>query len=262
MKKSLAIRKIQEQIGKIDGLKGCRANSDHAVWLRETEIALEYVFGNDTRHIKEFKKISYSPAVLVSGGGNGFQRSYENGLQRAEKILSAMADEVQEYWEADRPVEGSQDASSKERGSKIFIVHGHDVGMKESVAKFLKQLGLMPIILHEQPNEGKTIIEKFEKHSEVSFALVLLTADDKGASKENLDVLNSRARQNVILEFGYFLGKLGRKNVVALYEKSVEMPSDYDGVIFVPLDQGDAWRLEVIKELKAAGFDVDANAIL
>jgi predicted nucleotide-binding protein len=98
--------------------------------------------------------------------------------------------------------------------------------MKESVARFLEKLDLRPIILHEQPNKGRTVIEKFEAHSDVGFAVVLLTPDDVGGLASSPDKLSRRARQNVILELGYFIGKLGRAKVCALYKEGVEIPSD------------------------------------
>ncbi len=128
-------------------------------------------------------------------------------------------------------------------GKKVFLVHGHDDSARESVARFLEKLSLEPIILHEQPNEGKTIIEKVERHAEVAHAVVLLTPDDVGAVTTESENLQLRARQNVILELGYFLGKLGRNRVAALRKGELEKPSDYDGVIYIPLDPGGA-RME------------------
>lgn len=145
--------------------------------------------------------------------------------------------------------------------SNVFIVHGHDNEIKVSVARTLEKLGLNPIILHEQANAGKTVIEKFEAHSNVGFAVVLLTADDEGKAKSASD-LKKRARQNVILELGYFIGKLGRERVCPLYAKGVELPSDLSGVVYVPIDENDAWKFSLAKELKAAGYEIDLNKIL
>jgi predicted nucleotide-binding protein len=142
---------------------------------------------------------------------------------------------------------------------KVFIVHGHDEGAKQSVARFLEKLRVEAIILHELPNVGRTIIEKFESHSDdVGFAVVLLTPDDKGGSADS-NTLVPRARQNVILELGYFMGKLGRNRVCALYRDQVEIPSDYVGVAYIALDPAGAWQLQLAKELKHADIDVDLN---
>ena len=143
--------------------------------------------------------------------------------------------------------------------NEVFVIHGRDEGAKQTVARFLERLSLKPVILHEQPNEGRTIIEKFEDHAHVGFAVVLLTPDDVGSLKEEKTNLKSRARQNVIFEFGYFIGKLGRKRVCALVKGDVEKPSDYDGVLYIPLDDSDGWKMRLIRELKTAGFEVDAN---
>lgn len=143
--------------------------------------------------------------------------------------------------------------------SKVFIVHGHDDATREAMARFLSKLGLEPIILHEQANEGRTIIEKLEYYSDVGYAVVLLTPDDEGRKKAEGEVLRDRARQNVLLELGYFMCKLGRRGVCALHRGSVEIPTDYIGVLYVPLDEAGGWQLRLAKELKAAGFEVDMN---
>lgn len=144
----------------------------------------------------------------------------------------------------------------------IFVVHGHSEGIRESVARFLEKLGLNPIILHEQPNNGRTIIEKFEDHSNVSFAVVLLTADDIGRKKTDSESDNEfRARQNVIFELGFFIGKLGRKKVCAIFEKDVQLPSDYQGLLYVGYDTAGSWKLLLAKELKSGGIPVDMNKV-
>lgn len=109
---------------------------------------------------------------------------------------------------------------------------------------------------------GRTIIEKFERNSEVGFAVILLTGDDEGKGADSADSLRKRARQNVIFEFGYFLGKLGRSRVCALYEPGGEIPSDYQGVVYISLDTEEYWKFQLVRELKAAGIEVDANRAL
>lgn len=145
---------------------------------------------------------------------------------------------------------------------RIFIVHGHDDAATESVARFLERLDLEPVILKERPNAGRTIIEKFEQESDVAFAIVLLTPDDIGASAREPNSLRPRARQNVIFELGYFSGVLGRFRVIALLKDSVEMPSDYQGVIYLPFDLNDGWRLKVAIELQEAGLRLDMNKVV
>ena len=169
-------------------------------------------------------------------------------------------------WLAGFPTPGKADeaAPSRERvptGKRVFLVHGHDKGTRETVARFLEKLKLEVVVLHEQPDRGRTIIEKFTDHADVSFAVVLLTGDDVGGPKGTpAHELKARARQNVIFELGFFLGKRGRDRVCALYEDGVDIPSDYQGVLFVPL-HGE-WRLRLTRELKVAGLPVDAGAIV
>jgi len=152
---------------------------------------------------------------------------------------------------------------NKHNTNKVFIVHGHDEAVKTNVARFVEKLGLETIILHEQANKGQTIIEKFESNaSEVSFAIVLLTPDDIGAPENTPDETQSRARQNVILELGYFCGTLGRDKVCVLYKKDVEIPSDYLGVVYTEMDDKEGWHLKLAKEMKEANLDINLNNIL
>ncbi len=143
----------------------------------------------------------------------------------------------------------------------VFIVHGHDEELKHEVARFVTSVGLKPIILSEQVSQGATIISKFKKHAaEAAFAIVLLTPDDVGYPKNNPEMEKPRARQNAILELGYFLRALDDKNVVALVSGDVELPSDYQGVVYIRVDK--EWQLKLAKEMRAAGLDVDLNRLL
>ena len=143
--------------------------------------------------------------------------------------------------------------------NKIFIVHGHNNEIKQTVARTITKLKLEPIILHEQIDKGKTIIEKFEQNSsDVDFAVILLTADDEGKAKTDNDY-KIRARQNVVFEMGYFIGKLGREKVFLLLENGVDKPGDLDGIVYVPIDNEDGWKLKLVRELKASGYKVTAD---
>ena len=146
--------------------------------------------------------------------------------------------------------------------SKVFIVHGHDNAAKEAVARFIEKIGLKAIILHEQASSGKTIIEKIEANSNVGFAIVLYTPCDLGASKAEKDQLRPRARQNVVFEHGYLIGKIGRENVCALVKGDIEKPTDISGVVYIPMDEGDGWKLAIAKEMRDRGYKVDVNKIL
>lgn len=152
-------------------------------------------------------------------------------------------------------------ARSRRASRRVFVVHGHDDAARESIARFLDRLELIPVVLKDQASAGRTIIEKFEDEADVGFAVVLLTPDDVGGLNKAPRKLRPRARQNVIFELGYFAGALGRKHVIALVKDDVEIPSDYQGVVFVTLDKNDGWRLKVAQELRAAGLKIDLNKI-
>ena len=195
---------------------------------------------------------------------SGFRFSFH--IRRGRKFLSANKKRAEGIIK--RMIQGVESQSSDSTtvdhpsifSNQIFIVHGHDNAAREAVARVVSKLGLIPIILHEQPNRGATIIEKFERHSDVGFAIILLTPDDEGRAKGE-EKLSERARQNVILEMGYFVGKLGRERVMVLLKGDIEIPSDVIGVMYEPLDDGGAWRFKLGKELQAAGYDVDLNKL-
>jgi predicted nucleotide-binding protein len=144
---------------------------------------------------------------------------------------------------------------------EVFIVHGHDELAKTKTARFIEKLGLKPIILHEQTSSGKTIIEKIEEYSNVGFGIVLYTPCDKGYENGNENKLQSRARQNVVFEHGYLIGKIGRQNVCALVKGDLEIPNDISGVVFVKMDEEEAWHFKIAKELKSSGYEIDMNKL-
>ena len=143
----------------------------------------------------------------------------------------------------------------------VFVVHGHNEEIKNSVARFLEQLGLKPIILHEQVNSGRTIIQKLiDETSNVSFAIVLYSPCDLGKGKEE-ENLNARARQNVVFEHGLLIGRLGLSKVCCIHYGEIEMPSDNNGVLYIPYDNGGGWKLKLAQEMKAQGLNIDMNKI-
>jgi len=261
MDKIKAIQILDKVLAGLDS-KDIRYESDSQFikWRRGTAIALEKVFGKESKQVKEFNGIIYSPVVWSS---ENYQlrkyAAFENGMKRARALLESMREEVQEYWEESSVSPSVAITHVVKDKVSVFVVHGRNVAYRESAARLIQKLGLDPIILHEQPNKGRTIIEKFTDYANVSYAVVLLTADDVGGLDS--ESLRARARQNVIFELGFFIGRLGREHVVALYEEGVEIPSDYQGVLFVPLDSANAWHFHVARELKAAGFSIDMNKI-
>ncbi len=139
--------------------------------------------------------------------------------------------------------------------SQVFVVHGHDDIPKLEMASFIKSLGLEPIILHMQASSGRTIIEKIEHYSNVGFGIVLYTPCDVGQKVGALDG-KYRARQNVVFEHGYLIGKLGRPRVVAVVKGAVETPNDISGVVYVELDTYGNWQEELKKEMRSVGYRI------
>jgi len=233
-------------------------------WEDTTREFLIKAFGYPNRNIEDFLQTGRIFSSQMNAGEAWWNQKRAQILQEKLVCLESKIS----LLEADlllAPVQThvADNPQVIEDRKKVFIVHGHDQGRRESVARYIEQLGLTPIILHEMPNEGRTLIEKFTEYAATSFAIVLLTADDRGGTKAtSFENQKSRARQNVLLELGYFLGRLGRKNVCPLYESDVELPSDYDGVLFIPLDENGGWKLLLARELKQAGFDIDLNRVL
>jgi predicted nucleotide-binding protein len=264
--KSKALERLKKALEAIPDLQQEDSSSPRfEKWCRDTEVAIEHTFGAKSRHIDDFNGIHYFPQVLFSGMAEStYQKKFASGLQSAASVLQSMIDEINEYWQDDLLDEEPQISEALPPGGSlnVFVIHGHEDGTKETVARFLTILGLKPIILHEKPNEGRTIIEKFENFADVAYAVALFTPDDVGGKKTEPEKLQDRARQNVIFEFGYFMGHLGRNRVCGLTVGDIELPSDYAGVIYIPIDAEGAWRMKLVKELKAVGIEVDANKAL
>lgn len=199
-----------------------------------------------------------SPMVQFSGYYD--KERDKSAFQKGTKSLANIIDLVIERIEMEE-----QPAPAKRKAKcdnpNVFIVHGHDEAMREKVARTIEKLELTAIILNEQSNKGQTIIEKLEEHSNVGFAVVLLSPCDEGRKAGENDWL-PRARQNVIAEMGYFIGKLGRDRVCILQKKEVETPSDFTGIVYTPFDENDGWQLKLAKELKAAGYNVKIENLL
>ena len=179
-----------------------------------------------------------------------------NGRSSTDLLLEQIRDRL---VPSDEPSENP----TRTFGDEVFIVHGHDNEAKETVARFVENLDIEATILHEQANRGKTIPEKFEEHAgKVGFAIILLTPDDVGKSKDETDELKPRARQNVILELGYFWALLGRERMCVLYKEGVELPSDIHGILYVPMDSFNGWQLQLGQEMQDAGLPVDLNKLI
>ena len=260
--KARAKERLQRALDAIPELKRLRRDSAEFIkWRRDTEVAISNTFGEPSRQFADFEAIHYSPASYVVGTPeSAFHRFYVSSLEEAAATLESMIDEIEEYWEDDyqspdssKPPEIRQQTNT----NQAFIIHGRDHGTRDTVARFLENLGIEPVILQEQPDQGRTVIEKFEQYAQVDFAIALFTPDDVGGFGD--DNLQPRARQNVIFELGYFIGKFGWDRVRVLVKGTPEIPSDYSGVVYIPLDESGGWKMTLIREMKDAGFDIDAN---
>lgn len=147
---------------------------------------------------------------------------------------------------------------------KVFVVYGHDEIARTQLEALLRRWDLDPIILDQQASGGQTIIEKLEEYgSDVGYAIVLATPDDEGKAKTESSY-KSRVRQNVVLELGMFLSKLGRERVAILLKESVdfEKPSDIQGLIYIPFQSRvDEVSISLIRELSRQGYTIDSNRI-
>jgi predicted nucleotide-binding protein len=225
---------------------------------------LRDILGADTSEYAEFeiKNLDVGGLVMRMDGSRDpphLVREYaQRGLESAVGKLTTLRRVLEERI-ADNAQEPAKAPAAGETGvsRKVFLVHGHDVGTKEMVARFLEKLSLDVVVLHEQPDGGRSIIEKFERHSDVAFAVVLFTPDDEGYRMGHPEEARPRARQNVLYELGYFVGRLNRERVCVLHTGDVEIPSDYLNVLFTAIDGHGAWRMLLARELNAAGIDVD-----
>lgn len=183
-------------------------------------------------------------------------------LREAQRVMREDLEDIKSMQEQMLPESSatSQAENPLALSRRVFVVHGHDEGARETVARFLEKIGFEPVILHEQASRNRTIIEKIEAYHDVGFAVVLLTPDDEGRVMGG--ELKPRARQNVMLELGYFMGRLGREKVCALKRGVLDIPSDFAGVVWVDMDSGIGWKQELGKELSAAGHEIDWNKVM
>lgn len=264
------LARLSERIAELRAFDLNTVRDGNTPELKALEVAIKdsltRCFGEDTSAYRTYAAatdLTYYPMMISSG-----QRiDYHSPIQRRVLSSIALLEQAQKSLKedlADLPAsEGVEtDSAHKHKAAysdRVFLVHGHDEGARESVARFLEKLGLEPVILHEQANRGRTVIEKIEGHRDVGFAVVLLTPDDEGCVKGGQ--LEPRARQNVLLELGYFLGYLGRDRVCALNRGQIEIPSDFAGVVWTSMND-EGWKQALSRELQDAGYEIDWNKVM
>lgn len=243
--------KLKEIIDEIDTLIAHHVTKlapAFTAWHMKAERFLTKKYGVDSLELSNFQKTRFSPVVYTEN--SELVAGCRRDLTATKLVFSEYLKELDE-------ISAPSSVHALTSYEKVFIVHGHDGELKEAVARLVEKQGLGAIILSEQANKGKTIIEKFEENSDVSGAICLFTADDLGRAKADANDL-PRARQNVVFEAGYFMGKLSRSRVVIIAEHGVELPSDMQGIVYTDKS---SWEIDVLKELKEMGYSIDFNKL-
>jgi predicted nucleotide-binding protein len=270
------IAQIQRRITELEGFdpqKITKRFSDPSVIQIQTaiEATLAAVFGHGTVEYDRYKDaatLDNGPVILrtdLGGRGGHYDDRYEaiqyvtEGMAQALALLRQAIRSLEEEIEFATPPQFAEFAATAARqvSRKIFLVHGRDDAAKNEVALFIRAIGLEPIILHLRPNGGRHLLTKFTEESEgAGFAVVLMTPDDEGglSGAENR---RPRARQNVVFELGFFIGKLGPASVAALLKGDVEKPSDFDGIAYIAFDSDNRWKTDLARELHHAKVPFD-----
>jgi predicted nucleotide-binding protein len=259
-----AISMLQKRIEELESFEIRSLESSSTpeldVLRKKVNTTLQYILGGNSVEYEEYELGSFYPWYRsVSEIPDFYKTKIREAVLRLQSLIEIFMERIEHSEAAASQVATASRERTRQKTGKVFIVHGHDDGVKASVARFIEKLGFQPVILHEQANEGRTIIEKFEAHADADFAVVLFTPDDMGYQvKQGYEHTKPRARQNVVLELGFFMGSLGRNRVAVLHTGDLEMPSDYSGVLFIPLSD-EIWTYRLAKEMKAVGLDVDLN---
>jgi predicted nucleotide-binding protein len=190
-----------------------------------------------------------------AGPGESGKSFEEPAVDEGEKDLaSAIEEEI-----TNLEITPGAESMEKSNNRKVYIINGHDQEKMKTVVHFVENLGLEPVVSHEQPGQGQNLIEDFERDSGPVFAITLLTADDYGYPKGRPEHPQPRPKQNVIFELGFLIGRLRQNLVCALYEEGLDFPAEYQGGIFIPYDAGGLWKLLVARNMKLANVDIDLN---
>jgi predicted nucleotide-binding protein len=265
------IERLQDRISDLEAFDLDTVRRGSTPELQGLEVAIKDTlarcFGENTSSYNDVQGaayLTYYPRFVATGSAPNYIGPIEKNVKTAIALLTqaqrTLREDLADY-EHEQKADISENAAAVTPDGlprRVFVVHGHDDGSREIVARFLEKLEFEAVILHEQANQGRTVIEKVEAYGDVGFAVVLLTPDDEGCVKGGTP--EPRARQNVILELGYFIGRLGRGKVCALKRGALEIPSDYAGVVYESMEGN--WRQALGRELQEAGHEIDWNKVM
>jgi Predicted nucleotide-binding protein containing TIR-like domain len=274
---SRAIPRLQKRISDLEMLDFSQMHERGGADIQGIKVSieqtLEEIFGSYSTEYQRYHSaavLSGGPLTMSYVGARGghrgkdhhpyYERSRERSITLLKQAIQGLEERRDDLGSSMQVLEGSSGIEDVPvLPERIFVVHGRDGEPREAIARFLQLLGLEPVILHERPNKGRTLITKFhDEASDIGFAIILMTPDDVGGLDGGEQ--KRRARQNVIFELGFFIGKLGGGRVAALIGNEVERPSDFEGVVYIPIESD--WRLPLCKELRAAGYNIDLNKVL
>jgi predicted nucleotide-binding protein len=242
--------------------------AEEAKWESWPEDNAEVSFrGNDWEMPSNFwdaKSLAYNIYKKVGKIGDIFgllieitgERKFDDSIYKFNQFfIGHLAKALEDIMNANPELEKGM--ADKVKGNKLFIIHGHDELLKKDIQLLLLRAGVNNIVLHEQPDKGRTIIDKLiEEGNHSNYAIALLSPDDLLMDGKG------RARQNVILEIGYFIGQLGKERVRMLVKGDLDIPSDLQGILYEKVDESGNWRMKILKELMAVGIYVDLDKVV
>lgn len=264
MNKHAAKLALNKQIKRGKSILACKMESADEITAIIHNMNIWHQYNRDLL-IKMFDSSTISDEYYSRGAG--YYQANPNISQKIEWINDEIVNQINELKSIHKRLDLHNDTLKQPNKNnsinlfqQVFIVHGHNDKIKYEVAHTIEKLELKSTILHEEDNKGDHLLNKFERHALSSgFAIVILSADDKGRSIKGKNIYQLRARQNVIFELGYFVHALGVRNIFILCEDNVEIPSDLDGLVYVIYDEKGAWKNTLAKELRSAGFSVNTN---
>jgi predicted nucleotide-binding protein len=279
-----ATDELNRQLDEIDKVrKKPRMSPAFKTWQIETGELLENVFGRRSRQIKDFDNISYSLAAFSNQTPESkFDEAFHQGLKSAAIVLASAIKDVKKRGGAKSQVAATAEPAVKEKepqkpaaapapvapspaaktspppqrsqpsavNNKVFVVYADGNSIKNELTDFLAKIGLSVVLVQGKPGRQNDVIDKLEKHPDVSYAIVLLNPAATGISHD------------VVFELGMLVGGLGRDRVCGLVTEKLDILANYSGLSYVPHDPAGAWKFMMIKQLKTAGFEVDANLAL